>query len=309
MTTWPPAPWTSARTRRDCSTWPAPREPRTTHTGSAARPSETAASPAVASRLLQRRLVAASAGAQAAADLGGDPGPVRPARHARGQRLPHLAHALHVGRAGFGDGRGDQLRDFVVAELGGEVFGQDVSLGSFGRRLLRPSRLPALPGLAGEHLHDLLVAQVTGRSARYLLVRDRGQRHPQGAQPDLIARPYRVVQVRAQPVFQFSHTPILGTGPRRRAVSACPAAWHHGTVRLRTLIPATAALGAAAVGYATVIERNWFVLRRYEVPVVPPGSAPLRVLHISDTHLTPGRQRLMAWVRALDELDPHRGGN
>jgi predicted MPP superfamily phosphohydrolase len=76
-------------------------------------------------------------------------------------------------------------------------------------------------------------------------------------------------------------------------------------VRLRTLIPATAALGAAAVGYATVIERNWFVLRRYEVPVLPPGSAPLRVLHISDTHLTPGRKRLMAWVRALDELDPH----
>ena len=50
---------------------------------------------------------------------------------------------------------------------------------------------------------------------------------------------------------------------------------------------------------------NGFVLRRYEVPVLPPGSAPLRVLHISDTHLTPGRKRLMAWVRALDELDPH----
>ena len=86
---------------------------------------------------------------------------------------------------------------------------------------------------------------------------------------------------------------------------ACPTSWHHGTVRLRTLIPVTAALGAAAVGYATVIERNWFALRRYEVPVLPPGAAPLRVLHISDTHLTPGRKRLMAWVRALDELDPH----
>src|SRR6201989_2058732 len=218
MTTWPPVTWTSARTRRGCSTWPATREPRTTRTGSAARPSGTAALPPAVSSLLQRRLVAASAGAQAAADLGGDPGPVRPARHARGQRLHHLAHALHVGRAGFGDGRGHPLREFVVAELSGEVFGQDVSLGPFGRCLLGPagraerlSRLPALPGLAGEHLHDLLVAQVTGRSARYLLVRDRGQRHPQGAPPDLIARPYRVVQVRAQPVFQLSHTPILGT--------------------------------------------------------------------------------------------------
>ena len=76
-------------------------------------------------------------------------------------------------------------------------------------------------------------------------------------------------------------------------------------MRLRTLIPATAALGGAAVGYVTVVERNWFALRRYDVPVLPPGAAPLRVLHISDTHLTPGRKRLMAWVRSLDELDPH----
>jgi predicted MPP superfamily phosphohydrolase len=28
------------------------------------------------------------------------------------------------------------------------------------------------------------------------------------------------------------------------------------------------------------------------------------VLHISDAHLTPGRRRLMSWIRALDELDP-----
>jgi uncharacterized protein len=76
-------------------------------------------------------------------------------------------------------------------------------------------------------------------------------------------------------------------------------------VRLRTLIPVTATLGAAAVGYAAVVERNWFALRQHEVPVLPPGSAPLRVLHISDMHLTPGRKRLMSWVRALDELDPH----
>jgi predicted MPP superfamily phosphohydrolase len=74
---------------------------------------------------------------------------------------------------------------------------------------------------------------------------------------------------------------------------------------LRTLIPVTAALGAAAVGYATVIERNWFALRRYELPVLPAGSEPLRVLHISDAHLTPGRKRLMSWIRSLDDLDPH----
>jgi len=76
-------------------------------------------------------------------------------------------------------------------------------------------------------------------------------------------------------------------------------------VRLRTLIPVTAAVGAAAIGYAVVVERNWFTLRRFEIPVLPPGTGPLRVLHISDAHLTPGRKRLMSWIRSLDDLDPH----
>ncbi|HYB46984.1 MAG TPA: metallophosphoesterase [Streptosporangiaceae bacterium] len=76
-------------------------------------------------------------------------------------------------------------------------------------------------------------------------------------------------------------------------------------MRLRTLIPVTAAVGAAAIGYAVVVERNWFTLRRFEIPVLPPGTGPLRVLHISDAHLTPGRKRLMSWIRSLDDLDPH----
>ena len=54
-----------------------------------------------------------------------------------------------------------------------------------------------------------------------------------------------------------------------------------------------------------VVERNWFVLRKFEIPVLPPGTGPLRVLHISDAHLTPGRKRLMSWIRSLDDLDPH----
>jgi uncharacterized protein len=65
-----------------------------------------------------------------------------------------------------------------------------------------------------------------------------------------------------------------------------------------------AATGAAALGYATVIERNWFVLREQDVPVLPAGAPPLRVLHISDLHLTPGRHRLMAFVRSLAALEP-----
>jgi predicted MPP superfamily phosphohydrolase len=76
-------------------------------------------------------------------------------------------------------------------------------------------------------------------------------------------------------------------------------------MRAKTLLGTAAAAGALGLGYVTVIERNWFALRRYDVPVLPAGAEPLRVLHISDVHLTPGRHRLLSWIRSLDALDPH----
>ncbi|MCW2881311.1 MAG: metallophosphoesterase [Sphaerisporangium sp.] len=63
-------------------------------------------------------------------------------------------------------------------------------------------------------------------------------------------------------------------------------------------------LGVAGLGYASVIERNWFRLRRFDVPVLAPGQRPVRILQISDLHLTPGRTRLINWVRSLDALNP-----
>ena len=75
-------------------------------------------------------------------------------------------------------------------------------------------------------------------------------------------------------------------------------------MRARTITSIAAITGVAAIGYASIIERNWFVLREQEIPVLPPGASPLRVLHISDTHLTPGRHRLMAFVRSLASLAP-----
>ena len=65
-----------------------------------------------------------------------------------------------------------------------------------------------------------------------------------------------------------------------------------------------AVAGGAAFGYASIIERNWFALRRFEIPVLPPGAEPIRVLHVSDVHLTPGRHRLLSWIRSLDALAP-----
>lgn len=62
--------------------------------------------------------------------------------------------------------------------------------------------------------------------------------------------------------------------------------------------------GVAGVGYAALVERTWFALRRYAVPALPPGSAPVRILQVSDLHLTPGQAKKIAWVRSLAELEP-----
>lgn len=64
------------------------------------------------------------------------------------------------------------------------------------------------------------------------------------------------------------------------------------------------ATGAAGLAYASGYEVRSFRLRRVEVPVLKPGAPPLRVLHLSDLHLTPGQQRKIAWVRALAGLHP-----
>jgi predicted MPP superfamily phosphohydrolase len=47
-------------------------------------------------------------------------------------------------------------------------------------------------------------------------------------------------------------------------------------------------LGAGVAAYASLVERNWYRLRRVVVPVLAPGAAPLRILHVSDVHMTPG---------------------
>ncbi|ETW24071.1 metallophosphoesterase [Mycobacterium gastri] len=66
------------------------------------------------------------------------------------------------------------------------------------------------------------------------------------------------------------------------------------------------ALGSivAGIGYAALIERNAFVLREITMPVLSPGSAPLRVLHISDLHMLPGQRRKQAWLRELSSWEP-----
>lgn len=70
---------------------------------------------------------------------------------------------------------------------------------------------------------------------------------------------------------------------------------------------AAAVLGWTAAGvllWSTVIERRLFTVRRHDVPVLPQGAAPVRVLQLSDLHLAPWQTNKMNWVRSLAELRP-----
>jgi predicted MPP superfamily phosphohydrolase len=76
-------------------------------------------------------------------------------------------------------------------------------------------------------------------------------------------------------------------------------------MRRSAVVPLTVlGSGLAALGYAAGYEVRAYLLRRVEVPVLKPGARPLRILHVSDLHLTPGQRRKREWVRALAGLEP-----
>ena len=75
-------------------------------------------------------------------------------------------------------------------------------------------------------------------------------------------------------------------------------------VSLRKAVGFAAAGGLAGVAYAAGVEVRWFALRTAQLPVLPRGSDPVRVLHLSDLHLTPFQTRKQRWVRGLAALEP-----
>jgi predicted MPP superfamily phosphohydrolase len=74
-------------------------------------------------------------------------------------------------------------------------------------------------------------------------------------------------------------------------------------MRTARLIGLACLAGTATAGYAMAEARAW-TLRRADVPILPPGHDDLRVLHVSDIHMTPGQKAKQAWVRRLAELEP-----
>ncbi len=65
-----------------------------------------------------------------------------------------------------------------------------------------------------------------------------------------------------------------------------------------------AGAGLGCLAYASLVEARAFALRRVEVPVLPAGADPVRVLHISDLHLTPATVARQRWVAGLAALEP-----
>ncbi|MCW2798451.1 metallophosphoesterase [Nocardioides sp.] len=61
--------------------------------------------------------------------------------------------------------------------------------------------------------------------------------------------------------------------------------------------------GAGLTTYA-VCEARAYTLRHVEVPLLPAGQRPLRVLHLSDIHMTPGQRRKQEWLLGLADLAP-----
>ncbi len=71
----------------------------------------------------------------------------------------------------------------------------------------------------------------------------------------------------------------------------------------RAVLTAGAA-GGAVLAYGGLYERNAFTVRYFDVPVLAADAAPLRILHITDLHITPPQRRKQEWIRGLADLRP-----
>ncbi len=72
---------------------------------------------------------------------------------------------------------------------------------------------------------------------------------------------------------------------------------------MKKVLGAAVAAGAGVLAWS-LIEAQSFTVRQISAPVLAPGSKPIRILHLSDLHLTPSQRRKVAWVRHLASFRP-----
>jgi len=76
---------------------------------------------------------------------------------------------------------------------------------------------------------------------------------------------------------------------------------------IRPLPAALAAVGiagASAAAWGIGVERYLFTVRHRTARILPEGTDPIRILHISDMHLAPWQRRKREWVAHLASLRP-----
>ncbi|CAN7443750.1 metallophosphoesterase [Microbacterium liquefaciens] len=83
-----------------------------------------------------------------------------------------------------------------------------------------------------------------------------------------------------------------------------PVAARRGAHPALIALGAVGAVGAGAAIWGIGIERYLFTVREASIVALPPGAAPLRILHISDAHMAPWQHRKQDWLASLAELKP-----
>lgn len=68
-------------------------------------------------------------------------------------------------------------------------------------------------------------------------------------------------------------------------------------------VSATAVVGAATLAYG-LYEAQKYTLRTASLPLLPSGSAPIRLLHVSDFHMLPSHSKMVAFLWELADLSP-----
>ncbi|MAP62614.1 MAG: metallophosphatase [Microbacterium sp.] len=71
-----------------------------------------------------------------------------------------------------------------------------------------------------------------------------------------------------------------------------------------TTLGVVGAAGAGAAAWGIGVERFLFTVRRHTLPLLPAGSTPVRVLHVSDAHMAPWQHRKQEWMAGLAALEP-----
>jgi len=77
-----------------------------------------------------------------------------------------------------------------------------------------------------------------------------------------------------------------------------------GLLRVAGAVVGSGAVAGVGLTSYAAWEARSYMLREVSVPLLPAGRPSLRVLHLSDIHMTPGQTRKQDWLRSLGDLEP-----